>query len=250
MYDPRLGRFMSVDPLAKKYPAITPYAFAENRVIDGMDFEGLEYHSAADWASYMNGMAYSTRDMPYSFKFYQGATKEQLANAVSCYESCVYAYAQANQIVSDYLKEQKMPVSRVPSMDWFKQGGDYHSFIAVKDIANVDKGDILYMGGNVFPEGHAVILNEAPTFSEDGNSFTVEVYTTFGGKNLTYGKTNYTFTKDKNGDWYGLGEKLRGFGRVDEDRLVHDKILEAVKFEPPKVEDTGNDEVNIPDDNK
>jgi len=45
-YDPRLGRFMSVDPLFKDYPWNSPYAFAENRVIDGIDLEGLEYKEA------------------------------------------------------------------------------------------------------------------------------------------------------------------------------------------------------------
>ena len=42
-YDPRLGRFKSVDPLTPKYPGGTPYAFAQNRPIDGKDLEGLEY---------------------------------------------------------------------------------------------------------------------------------------------------------------------------------------------------------------
>ena len=43
MYDPRLGRFKSVDPLFRDYPWNSTYAFAENRVIDGIDLEGLEY---------------------------------------------------------------------------------------------------------------------------------------------------------------------------------------------------------------
>ena len=42
-YDPRIGRFWSVDPLAASYPWNSTYAFAENRVIDGIDLEGLEY---------------------------------------------------------------------------------------------------------------------------------------------------------------------------------------------------------------
>lgn len=42
-YDSRLGRFLSVDPLSKQYPWNSNYAFAENRVIDGLDIEGLEY---------------------------------------------------------------------------------------------------------------------------------------------------------------------------------------------------------------
>ena len=47
-YDPRSTRFLSVDPLTPDYPAWTPYAFAMNRVIDGVDLDGLEYFYAAD----------------------------------------------------------------------------------------------------------------------------------------------------------------------------------------------------------
>ena len=42
MHDARLGRFWSVDPLAAKYTWNSTYAFAENRVIDGRELEGLE----------------------------------------------------------------------------------------------------------------------------------------------------------------------------------------------------------------
>lgn len=43
VYDPRIGRFLSVDPLTKKYPELTPYQFASNRPIDGIDLDGLEW---------------------------------------------------------------------------------------------------------------------------------------------------------------------------------------------------------------
>ena len=43
LHDVRVGRFLSTDPLEKEYPWNSPYAFAENRVIDGKDLEGLEY---------------------------------------------------------------------------------------------------------------------------------------------------------------------------------------------------------------
>ena len=42
-HDARLGWFWSVDPLARKYPWNSPYAFAENRLVDGVEWEGLEY---------------------------------------------------------------------------------------------------------------------------------------------------------------------------------------------------------------
>ena len=42
IHDPRIGRFLSIDPLAGQFPHNSPYAFSENRVIDGFEFEGLE----------------------------------------------------------------------------------------------------------------------------------------------------------------------------------------------------------------
>jgi RHS repeat-associated protein len=41
-HDARLGRFWSVDPLARKYPWNSPYAFAENDVVSSVELEGLE----------------------------------------------------------------------------------------------------------------------------------------------------------------------------------------------------------------
>lgn len=42
VHDPRLGRFLSLDPLTASYPHNSPYAFSENRVIDAIELEGLE----------------------------------------------------------------------------------------------------------------------------------------------------------------------------------------------------------------
>jgi RHS repeat-associated protein len=43
IYNTRLGKFLSVDPLTKSYPMLTPYQFASNRPIDGIDLDGLEW---------------------------------------------------------------------------------------------------------------------------------------------------------------------------------------------------------------
>jgi RHS repeat-associated protein len=43
IYNPAIGRFLSVDPLTNNYPAWSPYPFAMNRTIDGIDLDGLEY---------------------------------------------------------------------------------------------------------------------------------------------------------------------------------------------------------------
>jgi len=43
IYNPEIAKFLSVDPLARKYPELTPYQFASNRPIDGVDLDGLEF---------------------------------------------------------------------------------------------------------------------------------------------------------------------------------------------------------------
>ena len=42
VYDPRIGKFLSVDPLTGKYPWYTPYQFAGNKPIWAVDLDGLE----------------------------------------------------------------------------------------------------------------------------------------------------------------------------------------------------------------
>ena len=68
IYDPRLGKFLSVDPLSPDYPMLSPYQFGSNRPIDGIDYDGLEWRpvTGADgnivdytWAGFnANGSAF------------------------------------------------------------------------------------------------------------------------------------------------------------------------------------------------
>ena len=44
IYDTRLGRFLSADPLIDNYPELTPYQFASDRPIDGIDLDGSEHY--------------------------------------------------------------------------------------------------------------------------------------------------------------------------------------------------------------
>ncbi len=59
IYDPRLGRFLSVDPLQKLYPELTPYQFSNNSPIANIDLDGLE-------------------NLYYSVKFNKNTGKSQL----------------------------------------------------------------------------------------------------------------------------------------------------------------------------
>jgi len=48
LMDDEVARFLSVDPLTRSYPMLTPYQFGSNRPIDGIDLDGLEHAYAAD----------------------------------------------------------------------------------------------------------------------------------------------------------------------------------------------------------
>jgi uncharacterized protein (TIGR02594 family) len=53
MFDSRVGRFLSLDPIAAAYPHNSVYAFSENRVIDCIELEGLECYWAADGKAFL-----------------------------------------------------------------------------------------------------------------------------------------------------------------------------------------------------
>jgi RHS repeat-associated protein len=54
MHDPRVGRFFAVDPLSPQYPHNSSYAFSENRVLDGIDLEGLEFYKKISYRVFEN----------------------------------------------------------------------------------------------------------------------------------------------------------------------------------------------------
>ena len=58
MYDNRVGRFFATDPLEAKYPWNSPYAFSENRLIDGIELEGLEWKTTKDKEGNLIGAEY------------------------------------------------------------------------------------------------------------------------------------------------------------------------------------------------
>jgi RHS repeat-associated protein len=49
IYDPRLGRFLSTDPLAKSFPWYSPFQFAGNMPIAAIDLDGEEQKIMINW---------------------------------------------------------------------------------------------------------------------------------------------------------------------------------------------------------
>jgi hypothetical protein len=129
IYDARLGRFLSVDPIYASYPWNSTYAYAENRPIDGVDLEGLEYVSAVNWASsnignYTIPFMYD-KDAPPTFKSLRKSTwKDVINGSMYCATSTALSYAQANPKVADYLSKNGYQTNRVSGQLAFFQKED------------------------------------------------------------------------------------------------------------------------------
>jgi len=71
VYDVRVGRFLSLDPIADEYPHYSPYQFAGNAPIGAVDMDGLEpaytyYNSQfSRWVSMPAGDNLQRRNIPY-----------------------------------------------------------------------------------------------------------------------------------------------------------------------------------------
>ena len=55
MYDARLARFWSVDPITKDFPMLSPFQFASNTPIWGVDLDGLEVRVYVETPQYFMG---------------------------------------------------------------------------------------------------------------------------------------------------------------------------------------------------
>jgi len=80
-YDYAIGRFMSIDPLSEQYNYQSHYNFAENRVIDGRELEGLE------WASIKNNDGTSTRQLTVQMHNTSSLSDKQVAKVTETMKS-------------------------------------------------------------------------------------------------------------------------------------------------------------------
>ena len=90
MHDPRIGRFFATDPLSGNFPWNSPYAFSENRVIDGVELEGLERVTVIyNWNKKTNGYDMPiTIDQGYVLEKFTGGKVAQMylkVTILDCY---------------------------------------------------------------------------------------------------------------------------------------------------------------------
>jgi RHS repeat-associated protein len=83
IYDGRLGRFLSVDPLAVNYPDLTPYQFASNRPLDGVDLDGKEWFAVYKFLQELcNPQARNSNDRGFVYGFLRTTDATGIADQI------------------------------------------------------------------------------------------------------------------------------------------------------------------------
>ena len=245
-YDPAIGRWHVVDPLASKYPCISGYAAMNNNPIFFVDPDGRENLPALQWAR--KNMSDKGITSNYSNPWFGGSDNRWTYKAGSvptravCYESCFMSYMNSGDQIVPYLKESgfsnkynafKGRSTESGGINWFKSGdGSDRSFVS--DISNGELGDIVFMGEVGDMEGHAVLLNELPTLGsyedKDGNNIetmTINALSTSSDSDQgSFGERTFTFDKQSDGSWKqqgGAGYTFRGYGQLNADYFKKDE---------------------------
>ena len=211
VHDSRLGRFLSLDPLAKEFAHNSPFAFSENRVIDAYELEGLE---SAKYTYKWNAES-QAYDMPIRIGLFpsvpnSGAIHEFVGgpDIRSGYDKRVIFNPGPNALAGGYNKFVKNP-STVLS--------EYAPYLSISNRT--------YTGGELELKSRSVggkvgveyILNES-TLKLNSDGFSLENKQGFveitGGLNLLQGSIGIDLTKASTGEETGtatvLGIQIEG----------------------------------------
>ena len=119
MHDPRVGRFFAVDPLAPKYPHNSPYAFSENRVIDGIELEGREFD-----------------DYLFAFKIREGDTYIKISNELKVKHGIEISVDELRSL--NGYPDKRLPVDRYLGLLSLEDQMAYDQSLGIAEIRDPD----------------------------------------------------------------------------------------------------------------
>ena len=116
IYDPRLGKFLSVDPITKEYPELTPYQFASDEPLKNIDVDGLEGAAAN---TPLTQKQVNTTNSSVKTPSYQSNSDNQIGPTSNVQQPTVANMAnltgsnqqQANQVVESVLNNLEYELS-------------------------------------------------------------------------------------------------------------------------------------------
>lgn len=172
IYDARLGRFLSVDPLIKNYPMLTPYQFSSNRPIDGIDMDGMEYLSFnVTVTKNADGNPIFTVSIAKDFR---GLTGEQVAAVHG------RGKAYAKKFYENY-SESFGPEGRGFKFTYFDANGKQIG----EPVWQMKQSKILSIANSGYYSGSGAITLAGPGLEENGTGYLNNQYD-FGYKPMNY----------------------------------------------------------------
>ena len=99
IYDPLIGRFLSIDPLTRSYPDQSPYHFAGNTPIQAIDLEGLELFlvNGYDGPSSTTKDAAKSADLAKMIKYWTNNNPEFVKQATTYFKENDVRYLDGSQ---------------------------------------------------------------------------------------------------------------------------------------------------------
>ncbi|MBR4646737.1 MAG: hypothetical protein IKO75_06485 [Bacteroidales bacterium] len=143
-HDTRIGRFWSVDPLAGKFPWNSTYAFAENRVVDGRELEGLE----VTYATTEFGSAVGLGQCGWNYVKGKGAAEDKVGITYFKYYS-PFKISNQESVAGAMLASVKVHFGTDFSSDYFRQSSKRGPITSL-DFYPMIKG-VSVEGRDVFP---------------------------------------------------------------------------------------------------
>jgi RHS repeat-associated protein len=149
-YDPRIGKFLSVDPLTKQYPNLTPYQFANNTPIRAVDLDGREEKGNIEF-NRMSMKGGSKIKKPDAKEIAEQAAHELFNNDIRKFAQEKFAKEKADEKFSDDVQRaidgmtKAMEVLKDPSKtpnDKIKEVKEMHLELLPSDEHHLEKIEI------------------------------------------------------------------------------------------------------------
>jgi RHS repeat-associated protein len=156
-YEPSLGRFTTMDPLAEKYYGWSPYAYVMNNPMKYVDIKGdsLTLHGQQDLLNQVSAVHNNSLDGYYTFSVGTGGVTTLVAtNKDRTTDPAAFASAEA------YFKELNTVVNGTEGMAHIMVvNGSENVMIGSYTNGRIDMGDIqkLPQNGEILTQGSAII---------------------------------------------------------------------------------------------
>ena len=223
-YNSDLSIWLSVDPMAHKYPSMSPYVYCANNPVKLVDPNGEENMYAFHYAQrYLLNKVGSVKDIEtgswYGYNPGQHSTlTKQIPTNESCYGVIWHAYMNSGDKITSYLQtgfsdRNNSFEGRTKSEKWFKKGNDTpanQDGLSRSFETDIMKGEI---GDIVFMEGHAAMLAGLPEqIEEDGITYVkLKVYTSTSDSGFI--EQDIIFDSDKKNRTRGWS-CFKGYGQL------------------------------------